>query len=156
MKAMYVPFTKVSIDSEIQRMRDMFTSSEDLEIDTDGTISRLGSTKDTAAEPKAKTVPKTIVSVSDEGRSVQDLIKEMRGEDETFNNPRNDNVLEGDSENKTTIVPKGIVSTSVSDLINEMRETETDNADTERLLPNDDEDGTAEPKAKIVPKGIVS
>ena len=36
MKKMYVPFTRVSVDPEIQRMRDMLTSGENLVIDDDG------------------------------------------------------------------------------------------------------------------------
>ena len=157
MKAKYVPITRVSVDPEIQRMRDMLTSTDDLVIDADGTISRAGSVQESNPDTKAKTVPKAIVSVPDSGRSVQDLIKEMRGEEESTENSEVEDVAsENISTGKTSIVPKGIVSaTSVSDLINEMRgveNTEEGNAEVE----SEEEIVPAEPKTKIVPKGIVS
>lgn len=81
-----VPFTSVSVDPEIQRMRDMLTSGENLVIDDDGTIGRAGDPQfeDVGNGTKAKTVPKAIVSVLESGGSVRDLINEMRGEDGIF------------------------------------------------------------------------
>lgn len=128
-KKMYVPFTSVSVDPEIQRMRDMLTSGENLVIDDDGTIGRAGDPQfeDAGSGTKAKTVPKAIVSVPENGGSVRDL--------------------------------KSILSTrSVSDLINEMRggedseSEEEDNDDIESYI--DEPQASANPK--LVPKTVVS
>lgn len=65
----HVPFTSVSVDPEIQRMREMLTSGENLVIDDDGTIGRAGDPQfeDMGNGTKAKTVPKAIVSVPESG-----------------------------------------------------------------------------------------
>lgn len=162
----HVPFTSVSVDPEIQKMRDMLTSGENLVIDDDGTIGRAGDPQfeNTANGAKAKTVPKAIVSVPESGGSVRDLINEMRGkdgsgsEDEFVAATEDDAAPQAqDTPKKTGVVPKGIVSTrSVRDLINEMRGGE--NSDTEEA--DDVEAYVDEPQAnsnpKLVPKTVVS
>lgn len=164
-KTMYVPFTSVSVDPEIQRMRDMLTSGENLVIDDDGTIGRAGDPQfeDTGSGTKAKTAPKAIVSVPENGGSVQDLINEMRGETD-MNEERNteEDVDENPAPKKTGVVPKGIVSTrSVSDLINEMRGEENPegavDSDDDTVMDEDNEqEQNAKPNPKLVPKTVVS
>lgn len=58
-----VPKGILSVDPEIQRMRDLLTSGREAFIDSDGTISAVGDV-DTSSATKAKTVPKAIVSVN--------------------------------------------------------------------------------------------
>jgi hypothetical protein len=163
-KTMYVPFTSVSVDPEIQRMRDMLTSGENLVIDDDGTIGRAGDPQfeDTGSGTKAKTVPKAIVSAPENGGSVQDLINEMRGDaDKNEEHEAEADVAESPAPKKTGVVPKGIVSIrSVSDLINEMRGEDnadgvaaSDDAATEE---DGDEEQHAKPNPKLVPKTVVS
>ena len=167
MKKKNVPFTSVSVDPEIQRMRDMLTSGENLVIDDDGTIGRAGDPQfeDVSNGTKAKTVPKAIVSIPENGSSVRDLINEMRGEEGTshkdeFSVATEDDVRPQaqDTSKKTSVVPKGIVSTrSVSDLINEMRggenpDTEDEDDDVEAY--DDEPQATSNPK--LVPKTVVS
>lgn len=80
------------------------------------------------------------MSVLESGGSVRDLINEMRGEDgigseDEFVAATEDDVAPQtqNTPKKTSVVPKGIVSTrSVSDLINEMRggeDAEAEDAD---------------------------
>ena len=161
MKKIYVPFTSVSVDPEIQRMRDMLTSGENLVIDDDGTIGRAGDPQfeDVGNGTKAKTVPKAIVSVPESGGSVRDLINEMRGEDEFVAATEDDVAPQTqDTPKKTSVVPKGIVSTrSVSDLINEMRggeDAETEDADDDVEAYVDEPQPSSNPK--LVPKTVVS
>ncbi len=159
MKKIIVPFTSVSADPEIQRMRDMLTSGENLVIDDDGTIGRAGDPRfeNSVNGTKAKTVPKAIVSASENGSSVRDLINEMRGEaEEADESDATGETHEKASPKKTGIVPKGIVSTrSVSDLINEMRGEGGPEG-------SDDEDNSGEESSKaatnykLVPKAVVS
>lgn len=158
-KTMYVPFTSVSVDSEIQRMRDMLTSGENLVIDDDGTIGRAGDPQfeDTGSGTKAKTVPKAIVSVPENGGSVQDLINEMRGDAAKTE----EHEAEIPAPKKTGVVPKGIVSTrSVSDLINEMRGGQnakgTAAPDDTAAEEDSNEEQHAKPNPKLVPKTVVS
>ena len=164
MKKMYVPFTSVSVDPEIARMRDMFTSGENLVIDEDGTIGRAGDPKfeDGGNGTKAKTVPKAIVSVPENGGSVRDLINEIRSEDAEEDGAEPEVAAEHEeatNQKKPVAVPKSILSTrSVSDLINEMRGSEDteseeeDNDDIEAYI--DEPQASANPK--IVPKTVVS
>lgn len=167
MKKINVPFTSVSVDPEIQRMRDMLTSGDNLVIDDDGTIGRAGDPQfeNTANRTKAKTVPKAIVSVPESGGSVRDLINEMRGEDgagsedEYIVAPEDDVAPQTqDTLKKTSVVPKGIVSTrSVSDLINEMRggeDSETEGVDDDVEAYVDEPQASSNPK--LVPKTVVS
>lgn len=167
MKKIYVPFTSVSVDPEIQRMRDMLMSGENLVIDDDGTIGRAGDPQfeDAGNETKAKTVPKAIVSVPESGGSVRDLINEMRGEDGSDSKNEFGAATEEDvasqaeaTPKKTGVVPKGIVSTrSVSDLINEMRggeNSDTEEADDDIEAYVDEPQATSNPK--LVPKTVVS
>lgn len=157
MKKIYVPFTSVSVDPEIQRMRDMLTSGENLVIDDDGTIGRAGDPQFEAAGngTKAKTVPKAIVSVWEKGGSVCDLINEIRGEDTEENSAEPEVV---NNTKKPGAVPKSILSTrSVSNLINEMRggedsEIEAEEDDVESYI--DEPQVSANPK--LVPKTVVS
>ena len=164
MKKMYVPFTSVSVDPEIQRMRDMLTSGENLVIDDDGTIGRAGDPQfeDAGNGTKAKTVPKAIVSIPENGGSVRDLINEIRGEDAEEDGAEPEAAAEHEeaaNPKKPGAVPKSILSTrSVSDLINEMRGGEDSESEEE---DNDDvESYIDEPKAsanpKLVPKTVVS
>lgn len=60
-KKSIVPKAIVSVDPEIQRMRELLTSGREAVIDSDGTISAVGELKSDEA-PKAKTVPKAVVS----------------------------------------------------------------------------------------------
>ena len=153
-KAVRVPYTVVAIDPEIQRMREMLTSGEDLEIDTDGTISKAGTAAKKQDGKKAKTVPKAIVS-AERSSSVQDILNEMRGD---YTPHEEDLHVEGDPKpKKTSIVPKGIVSKSVSELLEEMRgeavEYDTTEDLSELLVEESDENVG---KAKLVPKGVLS
>ena len=164
MKKMYVPFTSVSVDPEIQRMRDMLTSGENLVIDDDGTIGRAGDPQfeDVGNGTKAKTVPKAIVSIPENGGSVRDLINEIRGEDAEEDGAEPEVAAEHEeatNPKKPGAVPKSILSTrSVSDLINEMRggddseSEEEDNDDVESYV--DESHESANPK--LVPKTVVS
>ena len=164
MKKIYVPFTSVSVDPELQRMRDMLTSGENLVIDDDGTIGRAGDPKfeDTGNGTKAKTVPKTIVSVPENSSSVRDLINEIRGEYAEEDSVEPEVTSEHEKDNnakKPGAVAKSILSTrSVSDLINEMRggedfeSEEGDNGDVESYI--DEPQASANPK--LVPKTVVS
>ena len=164
MKKMYVPFTSVSVDPEIQRMRDMLTSGENLVIDDDGTIGRAGDPQfeDAGNGTKAKTVPKAIVSIPENGGSVRDLINEIRGEDAEEDGAEPKAAAEHEeatNQKKPSAVPKSILSTrSVSDLINEMRggedseSEEEDNDDVESYI--DEPQVSANPK--LVPKTVVS
>ncbi len=160
-KTMYVPFTSVSVDPEIQRMRDMLTSGEDLVIDSDGTIGRASESShdDMGGSTKAKTVPKAIVSVPEQGgTSVQDLINEMRGEyNEASEDPEQES-MDSYNQVKTSVVPKGIVSTrSVSELIDEMRgETAQEGLSDNGFEDEYNLDGEEPEKPKIVPKAVVS
>ena len=163
MKKMYVPFTSVSVDLEIQRMRDMLTSGENLVIDDDGTIGRAGDPQfeDAGNGTKAKTVPKAIVSIPENGGSVRDLINEIRGEDAEEDGAEPEAAAEHEKASnpkKPGAVPKSILSTrSVSDLINEMRggedsEIEAEEDDVESYI--DEPQVSANPK--LVPKTVVS
>jgi len=167
MKKIYVPFTSVSVDPEIQRMRDMLTSGENLVIDDDGTIGRVGDPQfeDTAKGTKAKTVPKTIGSVQESGRSVRDLINEMRNGDSAGSVDDFDAETEDaadptvqETSKKPRAVPKSILSTrSVSDLINEMRggeeyEAEGEEDNVEAYV----DESQVSSKPKLVPKTVVS
>ena len=164
MKKMYVPFTSVSVDPEIQRMRDMLTSGENLVIDDDGTIGRAGDPpfEDAGNGTKAKTVPKAIVSIPENGGSVRDLINEIRGEDAGEDGAEPEVAAEHEeaaNPKKPGAVPKSILSTrSVSDLINEMRggedseSEEEDNDDVESYI----DEPQASAKPKLVPKTVVS
>ena len=62
-KKSIVPKAIVSVDPEIQRMRELLTSGREAVIDSDGTISAVHEIKTDNAAPKAKTVPKAVVSV---------------------------------------------------------------------------------------------
>lgn len=57
-----IPKAIVSVDPEIQKMRELLSSGREAVIDSDGTISDAGDDKQTSTA-KAKTVPKAIVSV---------------------------------------------------------------------------------------------
>lgn len=161
MKKKNVPYTSVSIDPEIQRMRDMLTSGEDLVIDDDGTIGMLNDPglSDSGNTTKAKTVPGTVVSTSE---SIRDLLNEIRYEDgddtetetiadhEEVKNPK-----------RLGAVPEGILSTrSVSDLTNEMRGVEDSKSEEEDNDDDDVESYIDEPQVsaspKLVPKTVVS
>ena len=164
MKKIYVPITSVSVDPEIQRMRDMLTSDEPLVIDDDGTIGRAGDPQfeDAGNGTKAKTVPKAIVSVPENGGSVRDLINEIRGEDaeEDSTEPEAAAELEEDRlPKKPSAVPKSILSTrSVRDLINEMRggeDYENKEKGNEDVEPYIDEPQAAA-KPKLAPKTVLS
>ena len=163
----HVPFTSVSVDPEIQRMREMLISGDNLVIDDDGTIGRAGDPKfeDTANGTKAKTVPKAIVSISDNTRSVRDLINDIRNGDGTGS--ASDGATETEdvadfpvkeTSKKPSAVPKGILSTrSVRDLIHEMRgeaNSETDDVDDDVEVYVDEPKDTSNPK--LVPKTVVS
>ncbi len=157
MKKMNVPFTSVSVDQEIQRMREMLTSGEALVIDDDGTIGRAGDPQleNVGNGMKAKTVPKAIVSVSEDDRSVRDLINDIRHGDAEEDGAEHE---EAENPKKPGTVPKGILSTrSVSDLIKEMRggedsESEEGNDDIDSYI--DEPQTSANPK--LVPKTVVS
>lgn len=62
-KKSVIPKAIVSVDPEIQRMRELLTSGREAVIDSDGTISAVDEVRSDNAAPKAKTVPKAIVSV---------------------------------------------------------------------------------------------
>lgn len=178
MKKINVPFTSVStVESEIERMRAMLTSGEDLVIDDDGTIGRANDQEfiDEGNTAKAKTVPKAIVSVPENGRSIRDLINEMRGENASGGDDEVSTDFEIETEpqtqdtpKKTSVVPKGIVSArSVSELINEMRsdgnvEEKFDGVEDFRDISTDDSENCANDETqtasnpKIVPKTVVS
>ena len=110
MKTMYVPKAALSVDPAIQRMREMLTSSDDLVVDRDGTISRACNRPVDNAGIKDKTVPKAVLSAA----SVQDLINEMRNErPEGEEAPEQTQPAEDEpplTAPKNTIVPKGILS----------------------------------------------
>lgn len=163
MKKMYVPSTSVSVDQEIQRMRDMLTSGEPLVIYGDGTMGRAGDSQfeDADNETKPKTVPKAIVSIPENG-SVRDLINEIRGEDADANSKEPEATAEHEEDRipkKPSAVPKSILSTrSVRDLINEMRGGE-DYESEERGNDNvesyiDEPQATSKPK--LAPKTVLS
>lgn len=163
-KTNYVPFTSVSVDPEIQRMRDMLTSGENLMIDDDGTIGRADEPQfnENKNGTKAKTVPKAIVSFPKSNDSVQSLIDEMRGETDTPEEPEEKEDTSNDIKpKKTGVVPKSIVSTkSVSDLINEMRGEENSEGTIEPDDSDSDGVGSRESRTssnpKLVPKTVVS
>ena len=73
-----IPKAIVSVDPEIQKMRDLLSSGREAVIDSDGTISEAGDDRQTSTT-KAKTVPKAIVSIETDNRNVQSIIDEMRG-----------------------------------------------------------------------------
>lgn len=163
MKKMYVPFTSVSVDAEIQKMRDMLTSGEDLVIYKDGTLGRAGDPQfeNAGKGTKAKTVPKAIVSVLENGGSVRNLINEIRGEDAEEDSTEPEAAAEHEEDRipkKPSAVPKSILSTrSVRDLINEMRGGEDYKSEEKG---NDDEpyidEDQAVAKPKIAPKTVLS
>lgn len=164
MKKMYVPSTSVSVDPEIERMRDMLTSGETLVIYKDGTLGRAGDPQfeDAGNGTKAKTVPKAIVSISKNGSSVRELINEIRGEDADEDRTEPEAVTEHEENRiprKPSAVPKGILSTrSVRDLINEMRGGEdsvSEEEDTDDIEAYIDEP-QASANLKLVPKTVVS
>lgn len=65
-----VPKAIVSVDPEIQRMREILSSGREAVIDSDGTISDAHDSNSTSTT-KAKTVPKAIVSTGEtENRGV--------------------------------------------------------------------------------------
>ena len=73
-----IPKAIVSVDPEIQKMRELLSSGREAVIDSDGTISEAGDDRQTSTT-KAKTVPKAIVSIETDNRNVQSIIDEMRG-----------------------------------------------------------------------------
>lgn len=73
-----IPKAIVSVDPEIQKMRELLSSGREAVIDSDGTISEAGDDRQTSTT-KAKTVPKAIVSIEIDNRNVQSIIDEMRG-----------------------------------------------------------------------------
>ncbi len=163
----HVPFTSVSVDPEIQRMRELLTSGDDIVMGSDGTIGRFGDPQfeDIGSGTKAKTVPKAIVSVSERCGSVRDLINEIRNEDGTgsVDDVASESEEAADSSVKDTFkksgtVPKSILSTrSVRDLINEMRgeeDSETENVDDD--IEANADGPQANPNPKLVPKTVVS
>ena len=156
-KTMYVPFTSVSVDPEIQRMRDMLISGEDLVIDSDGTIGRASESVRDEMGGKAKTVPKAIVSVPEKGgTSVQELINEMRGEANEDDAAPEMDTMDSPKKGKTSVVPKGVLSTrSVSELIDKMR-GEGEGANDDYDDEDDSYNESASDKPKIVPKTVVS
>ena len=167
MKKINVPFTRVSIDPEIQKMRDLFESGDNLVINADGTIGRAGDLQfeDTTNGTKAKTVPKAIVSVSENGGSVRNLINEMKGEadaDCADDVTVETEVVVGPSVQETpkkkSVIPKSILSTrSVSDLINEMRGSENSQSeDVDDYAESYVEEPQVSSNPKIVPKAVVS
>lgn len=110
-----VPKAIVSVDPEIQRMRELLSSGREAVIDSDGTISETGEDKQTSTT-KAKTVPKAIVSAETDNRSVQSIIDEMRGV--TGESGKNTNVSDSaerdnkaeENPKKKGLVPQAIVS----------------------------------------------
>ena len=167
MKKMKVPFTSVSVDPEIQRMREMLTSGENLVIDDDGTIGRAGDPQfeNTGNGTKAKTVPKAIVSMPENSGSISDLINSMRESESSGDVEENasESKLVPDSQEqknakKSGAVPKSILSArSVSDLINEMRDVEgAENEVAADVLEQNVGEPQVSTNPKIVPKTVVS
>lgn len=127
-KKSIIPKTVVSAaKSELDRVYDLLTSGEDLQMNPDGTLSPASAPKKRAkpapgSEPKApakskkEIIPHTVVS-SPEKDTVGDLIEQLHKEDET--NPENDPTakdLPADEKNnfkpesKKSIIPKTVVS----------------------------------------------
>lgn len=107
-KKSIIPKAVVSVDSEIQRMRELLTSGREAVIDSDGTISAVEEMR------TGDTVPKAVVSADTSGNSVQDMINEMRGttssEADQSNQPDIDTPSDNVSSKKTGIIPKAVVS----------------------------------------------
>lgn len=110
-----VPKAIVSVDPEIQRMRELLSSGREALIDSDGTISEAREDKQISTT-KAKTVPKAIVSAETDNRSVQSIINEMRGVTGESRENADDSLSESrenkpeESPKKKGLVPQGIVS----------------------------------------------
>lgn len=105
-----IPKAIVSVDPEIQRMRELLSSGREAVIDSDGTISEVGEDKQTTTT-KAKTVPKTIVSAGTNDKSVQSIIDEMRGKAGESNvNSDSSQSKSEEVPKKKGVVPQGIVS----------------------------------------------
>ncbi len=165
-----VPYTSVSVDSEIEEMRKMLTSEDDLVIDTDGTIGRASDMglDDANGKSKASTVPKTVVSMPEEREnSVRDLINEIRGDDaEEHESEVKVEPMDSNTQKKASVVPKSIVSSeeedvcgderenSVRDLINEIRGDVVEERESEAKI--EPMDSNTQKKASVVPKSIVS
>lgn len=105
-----VPFTSVSVDPEIQRMRDILANGG--YVDDDGSLynDREAAAMNQDSGVKAKAVPKTVVSI-DAG------IQRMEGTEDNLSINEDGSIISG------PIVPKCCVSgaRSVSQLISEMR-----------------------------------
>ncbi len=110
-----IPKAIVSVDPEIQKMRELLSSGREAVIDSDGTISEAGDDRQTSTT-KAKTVPKAIVSIETDNRNVQSIIDEMRGCANDLN--KSPDSLDSTSKGRKTeefpkkkgLVPQGTVS----------------------------------------------
>lgn len=111
MKKIYVPFTSVSVDPEIQRMSDILANGGGY-VGDDGSLynDREAAVMNQDSLAKAKAIPKTVVSI-DEG------IRRMGDEEENFSIDEDGSIISG------SIVPKCCVSgvRPVSQLISKMR-----------------------------------
>lgn len=136
MKAAYIPHAALKADSELDRLREMLSGGQPIEINTDGQFSPL----DTKDKPKAVTIPKGVTSADTD--TVGDLIAQLRGEDAPAK-PTYD-----PKDGKITI-PKGVTSAdTVGDLINQLRGEEA---------PQPDQSAPESKKDKItIPKGVTS
>ena len=110
-----IPKAIVSVDPEIQKMRELLSSGREAVIDSDGTISEAGDDRQTSTT-KAKTVPKAIVSIETDNRNVQSIIDEMRGcaNDSNKSSDSLDSTSKGrkteEFPKKKGLVPQGTVS----------------------------------------------
>ncbi len=112
-KTNIIPKAIVGSDSEIQRMRELLTSGQDVIVGPDGTLrsSNKASHRWIGEDRKAKTVPPTIVSGIDQtDTNVSNLINQMRNNVESVDDSIfRDDEKENMDMKKTNIIPKAIV-----------------------------------------------
>ena len=122
-KKSIIPKTVVSAaKSELDRVYDLLTSGEDLQMNPDGTLSPASAPKKRTksapgSEPKApakskkEIIPHTVVSAPEKD-TVGDLIEQLHKEDETKpeNNSNAEEKTDFKPESKKSIIPKTVVS----------------------------------------------
>ena len=120
-KKSVIPKAVVSADSELDRIRELLSSGNEIEINPDGTLVAAGTNdkssaakeKSSSASTKAKTIPKAVVSAD----TVGDLINQMRGEggQQQDDQTHADEAVANDASNqpeKKSVIPKAVVSAS--------------------------------------------
>ena len=167
-KKSVIPKAVVSADSELDRIRELLSSGNEIEINPDGTLVAAGTNdkssaakeKSSSASTKAKTIPKAVVSAD----TVGDLINQMRGEggQQQDDQTHADEAVANDASNqpeKKSVIPKAVVSAdTVGDLINQMRgegaQQQGDQAHAGETVAND---ASNQPEKKsVIPKAVVS